>query len=187
MVATLTQLRTVVGLLIWTLVLLPEFAQGEPPSVDAAPHGGGTFEAQWSVEGTQEELDFAGVNSFAIFQHTGTVTVQRSNGFVANALSKCIGLRDDREGIVSRCVWVSSSGDQIFSKVTRHVGGPNSRAGTGHGQIVGGTGRFRGISGAYELSWVNEWESRRDAIKGKTLSMKGNWRLPESPGTTKGS
>lgn len=187
MVASLSLIRSIVGLWVWTAILLPPLAWGQSPSVEAAPPAKGTFEAQWSVEGTQEKLDFAGLNSFAIFQHTGTVTVLRKNGFVANALSKCIGLRDDQEGIVSRCVWISANGDQIFSELKRISDQPRGRVGRGEGQIVGGTGRYQGISGSYELHWVDEWERSPNAIKGKTLSMQGQWSLPMAPAKAGGS
>jgi hypothetical protein len=187
MLTLFTIVRTIVGLIAWTLILLPQLAWGEPPSVAAAPPQKGAFEAQWSVEGTQERLDFEGLDSYAIFRHTGTVTVQRSNGLIANALSKCIGLRNGKQGVVSRCVWVSSSGDQIFSELQRNATPGNARTGSGKGRIVGGTGRYLGMSGTYELNWVNQWERTPDAIKGTTLSMKGEWVLPATNARAGGS
>lgn len=175
---SLNRIQIAIGFTVWIAIILPQLAWGGTASVDAAPPSRGSFDAQWSVEGSQSKLDFAGVNSFAIFQHTGTVTVQRDSGFVANAMTKCIGLRDAREGSVSRCVWITASGDQIFSELTNEIEGAQARSGPGQGQIVGGTGRYQGISGTYKLRWVNKLELNQRTIEGKTLSMQGEWKLP---------
>jgi hypothetical protein len=167
---------TVLALMI-LLALLPSLASSIQTPVGTVPPAQGTFIAHWSVEGKQEKLEFAGVDSFAIFQHTGMITVARTNGFVGNVLSKCIGLRDGRQGVVSRCVWLSASGDKIFSELRRRSNGLHLRGGKGQGRFVGGTGRYKGITGSYEMSWVDEWDDTPESIKGKTLSMTGEWEM----------
>jgi hypothetical protein len=137
----------------------------------------GSFQAQWSVEGSRELLELGPSRSASIFRHSGTVTVVRSDGLVGNALSKCIGMGDSSEGDVSRCVWIDSRGERIFSEL-RAVSSPNAQTGRGRGQITGGTGRFEGLSGGYELEWVAVPSLDETRIEARTLKMRGRWTLP---------
>ena len=155
--------------------LLAAWASAEPPAVEAAPPAAGEFEAHWSVEGTRDALDFGETHSQAIFRHTGTLKVMRSDGLLANALSKCIGLSDSVEGSRARCVWLTGLGDEIYSVMERDTV-PGAQGGRGTGRIVGGAGRFAGISGSYELTWVARPSSSQAAsIAGDVLAWPESW------------
>jgi hypothetical protein len=43
---------------------------------------------------------------------------------------------------------------------------------------VGGTGRFSGITGSYEIRWVEQPQAVKGKISGETVSMRGRWTLP---------
>ena len=137
----------------------------------------GSFQAQWSIVGTQQGLDFGPARSLSIYEHSGTITVVRSDGLVGNAMSKCIGLGDSAKGDVSRCIWIDASGEKIFSELTAR-GSSRSGTGSGRGTLVGGTGRFEGITGTYEIDWVDVPSLDPERIESRSLSMKGEWELP---------
>jgi len=70
-----------------------------------------------------------------------------------------------------------SAGEKIFSELT----GPTSdRSGTGRGRgtFVGGTGRFEGITGSYEIDRVSVPSLDPVKIESRSLSMQGTWELP---------
>lgn len=155
-------------------------------AVSSSPASHGSFEAQWSVKGTREELSFGSVGSQAIFKHQGRLTVLRSNGLVGSAFSSCIGLSDTRTGSSGRCVWVTDGGDEIFSEVNR-VPSPAGQGGKGVGRLVGGTGRFAGIEGSYEMRWIERPQADSADLAHETISMSGRWKIahPAKPSGTR--
>jgi hypothetical protein len=165
-------------ILIATLLLLSAAASAPGGAAGRAPlKQSGSFQAQWSIVGTQQGLEFGPARSLSIYEHSGTITVVRSDGLVGNALSKCIGLGDTARGDVSRCIWIDSAGEKIFSELT---GTTSDRSGTGRGRgtFVGGTGRFEGITGSYEIDWVAVPSLEPEKIESRSLSMQGTWELP---------
>ena len=170
-------LRRAAPILIATLLLsgaasAPVEAAGRAPLKQS-----GSFAAQWSITGTQQGLEFGPARSLSIYEHSGTITVVRSDGLVGNALSKCIGLGDTAKGDVSRCIWIDAAGEKIFSELTARTGA-HSETGSGRGTFVGGTGRFEGITGSYEIDWVNVPSLDPEMIEGRSLKMEGAWKLP---------
>ena len=143
----------------------------------AAPMTTGEFEAHWRVEGTEEQIPFGPAGPQSIFRHQGRLTVLDNDGLVGNALSRCIGLRDARKGSMARCVWIGEDAAQIFTEVDR-TSARGAQAGAGKGKIVGGTGRFSGISGSFEIRWVEQPQAAKGQISGETVSMRGRWTMP---------
>jgi hypothetical protein len=171
-------LRRAAPILIATLLLLSGAASTPVEAAGRAPlKQSGSFAAQWSIAGTQQGLEFGPARSLSIYEHSGTITVVRSDGLVGNALSKCIGLGDTAKGDVSRCIWIDAAGEKIFSELTARTGA-HSETGSGRGTFVGGTGRFEGITGSYEIDWVNVPSLDPEKIEGRSLKMEGAWKLP---------
>ena len=82
-----------------------------------------------------------------------------------------IALVDSDTGLEGRSVWTDENGDQVFSELKGEgTAAKNRIAGT----ILGGTGRYAGVTGSYEFSWqfVMEARGRRDP---------GARRRPEGP------
>jgi hypothetical protein len=175
------RIQSILGTLaLGLLALVPagSVLGGDLPRVSAAaPQAGGDFEAHWRVDGSEEQIPFGAAGPQSIFRHQGRLTVLDDDGFVANALSRCIGLRDARKGSMARCVWITEGGAQIFSDVDRKPA-PGGQGGNGNGRIVGGTGRFSGITGSYEIRWVEQPQAAKGKISGETVSMRGRWTLP---------
>jgi hypothetical protein len=170
--------RSAAPILIAILLLLSAAASAPGGAAGRAPlKQSGSFQAQWSIAGTQQGLDFGPARSLSIYEHSGTVTVVRSDGLVGNALSKCIGLGDTAKGDVSRCIWIDAAGEKIFSELTARTDA-ESTTGRGSGTFVGGTGRFEGITGSYEIDRVNVPSLDPEKIEGRSLRMQGSWELP---------
>ena len=94
--------------------------------------------------------------------------------------SDVIGLADSQTGMQGRSVWTDERGDQVFSELSSATTGPGNLI---QGRIIGGTGRFAGISGDYAFKWHPLVVSEDGGVSGRVIDLKGQARLasPQSP------
>jgi hypothetical protein len=93
--------------------------------------------------------------------------------------AEVIGLADSQAGGTARVVWTDERGDRVFSELR------GSAIGTGAqiaGTIVGGTGRYAGVTGEYELRWRWVVQTEGGTISGRTESFKGRAKLAAAAG-----
>ena len=77
-------------------------------------------------------------------------------------------------------MWTDERGDRVFSVLR------GSALGTGvqiTGTIVGGTGRYAGVTGEYELRWRWVLQTDEGTISGRTDSLKGRAKLAAAAAT----
>ena len=92
--------------------------------------------------------------------------------------SDVIALVDSETGLIGRSVWTDENGDQVFSELKGEgTAAKNHIAGT----ILGGTGRYAGVTGTYEFSWQFVIEAEDGSIQGRAVGLKGRFR-PGQPG-----
>ena len=92
--------------------------------------------------------------------------------------AEVIALVDSATGLLGRSVWTDERGDQVFSELTGEgTAAQNRIAGT----ILGGTGRFAGVTGAYEFSWRFVIEAEDGSLQGSAVGLKGRVRLGQPP------
>lgn len=134
----------------------------------------GTFNAYWAVSGTVHILEFnSGVA--AAGGHTGTVTIQTSEGPVRAFETDCVAFADD-ETSRGRCVWTGPLGDLVYVELK---GTGLAGFGRTRGTFVGGTGKYDGIEGGFSFEWNYNVSRGQDAtFDGYTLEMQGNYRKP---------
>jgi hypothetical protein len=100
--------------------------------------------------------------------------------------AEIVGMVDSETGLVGRGVWTDERGDQVFSELKGE--GTKER---NHivATIIGGTGRYSGVTGSYEFSWQFVIESDDDSVQGRAVGLKGRFRLgqaaPEQSGGAK--
>ena len=70
---------------------------------------------------------------------------------------------------------VSVNGDKVFSQIRGEPIGTGSHV---TGTITGGTGRYAGVTGEYELRWQYVIETDEGAISGRAVGLKGRVTLP---------
>jgi hypothetical protein len=88
--------------------------------------------------------------------------------------AEVIALVDSATGLVGRSVWTDERGDQVFSDLKGEgTAAQNHMAGT----ILGGTGRYAGVTGSYEFSWRFVIETEDGSIQGSAVGLKGRFRL----------
>ena len=85
-----------------------------------------------------------------------------------------IGFDDGRAVSVGRAVWTDRAGDRVFSELR---GEPIGRGRKITGTITGGTGRYQGITGTYELTWQYVVRGDDDVIQGRAIDLRGRARI----------
>ena len=94
-----------------------------------------------------------------------------------------MGFTDSLAGMQGRCVWTDERGDKVYSELKgEFVANGNSITGT----IVGGTGRYAGVTGEYSFQWRFIVEAEDGSISGRAVDLKGRARLSSASATAGG-
>ena len=93
--------------------------------------------------------------------------------------SEVIALVDSATGLVGRSAWKDERGDEVFSELQGEGTAERNRI---TGTILGGTGRYAGVTGTYEFSWLWVMEAEDGAIQGRATGLKGRVRLGPASG-----
>jgi hypothetical protein len=107
----------------------------------------------------------------------GSLLLTGEQGLGAGFRARAITFSDSQTGGLGRAVWTDDRGDEIYSELT---GGPIASGRHIAGTIVGGTGRFAGVTGSYELEWQFVLETDEGVIQGRAVGLKGRARLGQA-------
>ena len=88
--------------------------------------------------------------------------------------SEVIGLVDSATGFQGRSVWTDEHGDKVYSELNGEFVATGNRI---VGTILGGTGRYAGLTGEYSFQWRFVVESEDGAVSGRAVDLKGRARL----------
>ena len=88
-------------------------------------------------------------------------------------LAEAIAFDDGRTLSVGRAVWTDARGDRVFSELK---GEPVATGRRILGTITGGTGRYGGVVGDYELTWQYVAQDDDDAVQGRAVDLRGRIR-----------
>jgi hypothetical protein len=137
-----------------------------------------TFAGAWSAAGMRQTLATEGARTAAIVRLSGAILLTTSSGLSAGFRAEVIGYDDGVSFTAGRAVWTDAKGERLFSVL---------RGGTlqsGHriaGTFTGGTGRYAGIAGGYELTWhYVVVSSDDDVVQGRTNDLTGRFTLLEN-------
>ena len=140
-----------------------------------APGESRTFEGTWSASGSQQILRLERGHKASIVSLTGSLLLTGQGGLGIGFRGEVIGLSDSLSGGVGKCVWTDERGDKIFSDLKGEPLGTGSHV---TGTITGGTGRYAGATGAYELQWQYVIASDDGSLSGRAVGLKGRVMLP---------
>jgi hypothetical protein len=118
----------------------------------------------------------------AVSTFEGSLVLAGSSGVGVGFQSQALIFNDSATGLVGRAVWTDERGDQVFSEL-RGEGAAEGNKITG--TFVGGTGRYRGATGAYAFSWRFVIENEDGVVQGQSVGLNGRVRLG-SPQTVPG-
>jgi hypothetical protein len=104
---------------------------------------------------------------------SGVSRNDKGSGMLHNLGLRCWGFIDvveDKPSTTGRCVEVDADGDQVFATYV-------NKAGVGSHTLVGGTGKYAGISGEQTFSGVTPVKGP-DGLNVLIVSLHTTWKLP---------
>ena len=155
----------------------------EPTRSVATPGEWLEFEGSWNAAGNRRTIPLGGDRRGSIINLKGTMLLAGPGRPGTGFRSEVIALVDSAAGLLGRSVWTDERGDQVFSELTGEgTAAKNHITGT----ILGGTGRYAGVTGSYDFSWRFVIEAEDGSIQGSALGLKGRVRLgQQSAGGTR--
>jgi hypothetical protein len=151
----------------------------EPPKPVAASGEWREFEGSWTAAGTRRIIPLGANRRGSIVDLRGTMLLSGAGRPGVGFRAEVIALVDSDTGLQGRSVWTDERGEQVFSELKGEgTAAQNRIAGT----ILGGTGRYAGVTGTYEFSWQFVLEAEDGSIQGRAAGLKGRVR-PGQPGT----
>ena len=108
------------------------------------PADDGTFTGTWVANGHKEVLSFGSDRETSLFRLSGVVHLTNKIGKESDYWAEGIGLADSETGSDIRCVWRSMDGDEIYLIMK---GTMMEKGSSVTGNIIGGTGAAKGITG----------------------------------------
>jgi hypothetical protein len=162
----------------WALLLLSVLAaaqawgQGAP---SPSPTPGHAFEGSWSGTGTVDVVPMGSGMRTLTFHLSGALVLTSQQGLDKGYRCIIIGFDDGRGLTVGSCVWVDEHGDKIFSDLRGEsvVTGKHIR-----GTIIGGSGRYAGLTGEFEFDWSYVIVDREGAAQGWAEKLTGRVYRP---------
>jgi len=146
-------------------------AQAPPPPAEWRP-----FDGSWSATGKRETVPIEDGGTAAVARLAGAVVLTNGIGLVAGFTGEAIGFDNGRDLTTGRAVWTDGAGDRIFSTLS---GGSLKAGRRVTGTITGGTGRWSGVAGEYELTWQYLVSADPETIQGRTTDLRGRLRWRE--------
>jgi hypothetical protein len=139
----------------------------------------GEFKGTMIANGTRTPFPFGDGRQVFTFRLGGHVSLQTPLGKKKDYWSECIGLADSITGVVGRCTWKDLDGPEIYLTIQSDKLQQGSQV---TGTIVGGSGKFAGISGDLSFNWSSVI-TQTDAdgsvnVTGQTRNLAGSYRLP---------
>jgi hypothetical protein len=157
-------------------VALPLAAAAATHGAQRAPADRRTFAGTWSAAGTRETLPIDGGRTAVVVHLSGAIVFTGETSIGRGFQGEAIGF-DNGAGLSAGCaVWTDSRGDRLYSVI---AGGVLQTGRHIVGTITGGTGRFAGAAGGYELTWQYVVPGEGDGVHGQAIDLRGWIRRDE--------
>jgi hypothetical protein len=164
------------GAIVAALVLGAACNQGASERSATPPPGEWrSFQGTWSAAGDQRTLETGPGQQAAVVDLAGSVLLTGERGLGVGFHARAIAFSDGTASSVGRAVWTDERGDRIFSELrgAQVATGRNVR-----GTFTGGTGRWAGITGEYELDWKYVIvEAAEGRVQGRAVDLRGRARI----------
>lgn len=147
-----------------------------PPSTSSTASASAewrTFEGSWNASGSRRSIPLGADRSGSIINLRGTMLLAGADRPGVGFRAEVIALTDTETGLAGRGVWTDEHGDRVFSELKGEGTRENNHI---TGTILGGTGRYSGVTGGYEFSWQFVIESEDGSIQGRAVGLKGRFR-----------
>ena len=144
------------------------------------PNGWYEFEGSWVASGKRRVMPMGPARHAALVDLGGTLLLAGPNRPGVGFRGEAVGMTDSAAGFVGRAVWTDERGDQVFSELRGEGTAKGNRL---TGSFLGGTGRYAGAAGGYELSWQYVMEAEDGSVQGRAIGLKGRVRFAEAGAT----
>lgn len=136
-----------------------------------------SFTGTWTAIGRHHTMQLGPGRQATLFNYTGSILLGGPQKLKTGFKAEVIGITDNATGMQGRCVWTDETGDKVFSEIS-------SPAATADipidGRFIGGTGRYRGASGAYSFKWQRLVNNEDGEVSGRVVDLKGWVRFEPS-------
>jgi hypothetical protein len=151
-----------------------------PAPHGAAPSADGWYEFQgsWNASGRRHTIALGGDRKASLVDLTGSLFLSGPARPAVGFRGEVIALADSATGLVGRAVWTDEKGNSAYSEIRGEGTATGNRI---TGTFVGGTGRFAGATGTYELSWQYVLEAEDGTVQGRAVGLTGRVRFVSSP------
>ena len=153
-------------------------ALGGPAGAQDIPREG-SFDGRWDVVGKAQRIELGGERTVTVAKFEGAIVLTgQARGLSRGFRAECVGLQDQKTGGLGRCVWKDRFDHEIWSEIESDSPGSGT-ARKSRGKMVGGTGKFEGISGEFEFDWVYMAPASGEGnVRGYATQIAGSWKLP---------
>jgi hypothetical protein len=135
------------------------------------------FDGAWSATGRRQTLPTEGARGAATIQLSGSVVLANASGLSRAFHAEAIAYDNGSRLAGGRAVWTDTRGDRVFSELRGETLATGRRIA---GTITGGTGRYDGIAGDWELSWQFVVETDEGDVQGRAADFRGRYRRIET-------
>ena len=165
---------------LWTVILLT-IAIALAPQVQAAPDGAGwqEFQGTWTAVGHRQGIVMGGSRRASVGDFHGSIMLSGPSRPAIGFHAEAIVMLDTATGMIGRAVWTDDRGDHIYSELRGEGTMTGNRI---IGMIIGGTGRFAGVTGGYEFAWRFQIEGEDGLVQGQSVGLKGWVRAASASG-----
>jgi hypothetical protein len=104
---------------------------------------------------------------------SGALALTSGEGLSRGFRGEAIGFDDGTGVVIAHCVWTDEHGDRVYSQLKGETVATGRRV---TGTVVGGTGRYAGLTGEFTFEWQYVVEGESGAISGRAIGLRGRVR-----------
>ncbi len=138
------------------------------------------FEGTWTAAGSRYILPMGESRQASLGNFSGSLVLAGPSRPAIGFRAEAIILSDSTTGMVGRAVWTDEHGDQAFSELRGEGTATNNKI---VGTLVGGTGRYAGVTGTYEFAWRFLLENEDGTVQGQSIGLRGKVAQGSQKGT----
>lgn len=131
------------------------------------------FEGTWTAAGGRQSIALGADRRASVSTLRGSLLLSGAARPAVGFRAEAVVMNDSATGMVGRAVWTDERGDQAWSELRGEGTATGNRI---TGTIVGGTGRYAGVTGDYEFSWRFVLETEDGTVQGQSVGLKGRIR-----------
>ena len=129
-----------------------------------------TFEGTWTASGLRQALPTASGRPAGTFQLSGALSLTGGAGLSRGFRGEAIGYDNGAGVLVGHSVWTDERGDRVYSQLRSETVAAGRLV---TGAVVGGTGRYAGLTGEFTFEWQYVVEGEGGTISGRAIGLRG--------------